>query len=136
MDSTSCNVELDCRDEKGYCGKCCRRAVVPLLKSDLEKIEKALGDPHLYVEWIDGIPVLKRKNNACIFLDPETGKCRIYEFRPLACRLYPLIYAPGLWVFPDPLCPRSREVSRDTIARCAFLVERFPEMLKRDWIKH
>jgi Fe-S-cluster containining protein len=28
-------------------------------------------------------------DNGCVFLDPERGRCTVYESRPLACRLFP-----------------------------------------------
>ena len=32
------------------------------------------------------------KNGACIFLEPETKKCKIYDHRPLLCRTYPFYF--------------------------------------------
>ena len=86
-----CNVEVDCRGEGGaYCGKCCRRAVVPLLRSDIERLAERLGDTSRYVEWVSGVPVLKRsESGACIFLD-ASGRCVVYERAP---RRYPALCA-------------------------------------------
>uniref|UniRef100_A0A7J3X6S1 YkgJ family cysteine cluster protein n=1 Tax=Thermofilum pendens TaxID=2269 RepID=A0A7J3X6S1_THEPE len=131
-----CSVEVDCRDGEAYCGRCCRRAAVPLLRSDIERLAGELGDVHRYVEWVSGVPVLKRiKGGACVLLDPSSGRCTVYEARPLACRLYPLIYTPGLWVHVDPACPKSSTVSVETIVKCASLVEDFPKMVARDWLR-
>ena len=130
-----CNVEVDCRGKGGaYCGKCCRRAVVPLLRSDIEKLAERLGDTSRYVEWVSGVPVLKRsESGACIFLD-ASGRCVVYDVRPLACRLYPLTYTPGLWVHVDPACPKSETVSVESIVKCASLVEKFPRIIAQDWL--
>jgi Fe-S-cluster containining protein len=35
--------------------------------------------------------VLKKKNGHCIFFDTASDKCKIYQERPLECRLYPFL---------------------------------------------
>lgn len=37
-----------------------------------------------------------RNGGACAFLDRDTNRCRIYEWRPEACRKYPTV--------PEPRC--------------------------------
>ena len=128
-----CSVEVDCRDGEAYCGRCCRRAAVPLLRSDIERLAGELGDVHRYVEWVSGVPVLKRiKGGACVLLDPSSGRCTVYEAGSLACRLYFLICTPGLWVHVDPACPKSGTVSLASIVRCAPLVEKLPKIIVHD----
>uniref|UniRef100_A0A7C3WKX1 YkgJ family cysteine cluster protein n=1 Tax=Thermofilum pendens TaxID=2269 RepID=A0A7C3WKX1_THEPE len=129
------NVEVDCREGEVYCGKCCRRAVIPLLRSDIEKLSKRFGDVNSYIEWDSGVPVLKRaEGGACIFLDAGSGRCTVYDVRPLACKLYPLVHTPGLWVHADPACPKSGTVSLETIVKYASLVEEFPRIVARNWL--
>jgi len=133
MPGLDCEVRVDCRAGETFCAKCCRNAVVPLLRGDYERLKARLGDVERYVEWVEGVPVLKRVNGACVFLEEATGRCRVYEDRPLACRLYPLVYSPGMWVHPDPRCPRAASVTPDVVARCGSLVEKFPLLLKESW---
>lgn len=89
-----------------------------LTKDDIERIEK-LGYPREYFveESIDGIPRLRNIDGHCVFLDTNTGRCRIYPYRPIGCRLYPLIYVPGEGVTVDPLCPRSHQIPSHVIER-------------------
>jgi Fe-S-cluster containining protein len=48
----------------------------------------------------------RRSDGACVFLRYEGNlpRCSIYEIRPVACRLYPLIPS-GSRLKVDPLCP-------------------------------
>jgi len=91
---------------------------MPLTKEDIERIE-ALGYVREYfvVEGKDGIPRLRNINGHCVFLDTATGKCRIYQHRPLGCRLYPLVYVPGRGVDIDPLCPMAYRIPRSLVKR-------------------
>jgi len=75
---------------------CCTDSAVPLVFSkDLEKIKKI--DPqyikHLKTIEISGIQVnaVKKKEGLteCVYWDALTGGCKIYESRPIDCRLYP-----------------------------------------------
>ncbi len=130
----SCEVRIDCRYRAGFCAKCCaENPVVPLLREDFERLRRRLGDIEGYITWIHGVPVLKTASGACVFLDGATGACKVYEDRPLACRLYPLVYSKEKWVYADPRCPKASTIPLDVLVRCASLVEKFPEMLKKDW---
>jgi Fe-S-cluster containining protein len=48
----------------------------------------------------------RRRDGACVFLRYEENlpRCSIYDIRPVACRLYPLIPS-GTRLKVDPLCP-------------------------------
>jgi Fe-S-cluster containining protein len=39
--------------------------------------------------------VFRTLNLPCRFLEPQTGRCNVYQFRPLVCRLFPF--------YPEPL---------------------------------
>ena len=36
------------------------------------------------------VHLLKSRDNACVFFDAHNGKCRIYNVRPIDCRIFPL----------------------------------------------
>ncbi len=83
------------------CGKCnhkncCTDSAVPLVFSkDLEKIKKkdSLYANNIKTVKINGINIdaIKKKDNSleCIYWDVNLGGCKIYESRPIDCRLYP-----------------------------------------------
>lgn len=126
MGSDPLELKLPCRLPSGkFCAKCCYDTEMPLTRRDIERI-KRLGYPEEYfvAKGRDGIPRLKNINGHCVFLDPETGKCRIYPWRPLGCRLYPLVCMPGYGVIIDPECPLASMVDEDTIRRLKHHVKK------------
>lgn len=81
----------------------------------------------------------RHKGTACPVLDEATGACRLYEYRPVCCRIYgPLIEIGGQVSDPCPLCycgasdaeiestrvrvdlPPCEESSRDTVIAFAL----------------
>jgi Fe-S-cluster containining protein len=88
------------------CGTCCRKGGPALHQEDRERVEQgAIHTRHLYTlrkgEWatdpvqgglvrVDG-DIIKIKGRGatwvCCFLDERTGVCRVYDDRPLECRL-------------------------------------------------
>jgi Fe-S-cluster containining protein len=102
------------------CGRCCRELEIPLRDEDIEAIEDLGYNAWEFVDYEKlfyqgdkflGYAMKKRPfDDSCVFLDPETKKCRIYERRPLACRLYPFVFAKRgdkmeVYIKMDPLCP-------------------------------
>jgi len=75
---------------------CCTDSAVPLVfPKELELIKKNIPDTTNFLKTvkINGVHVnaIKKKNDSseCVFWDGETGGCKIYESRPIDCRLYP-----------------------------------------------
>jgi len=99
------------------CAKCCYNTEMILLKSDIARLKAAgyrLSDVAVKVEgnyyWLRNI------DGHCVFLDPDTNLCKIYENRPLGCRLYPIVIAVDtLEVTVDTDCPMSHTVTLDDI---------------------
>jgi Fe-S-cluster containining protein len=91
---------------------------MPLTEEDIKRIER-LGyrREEFVVIGPDGIPRLRNINGHCFFLDPFTGRCKIYAYRPVGCRLYPLVYVPGKGVVVDPYCPRARSIPKTLIKK-------------------
>ncbi len=84
------------------CGKCCCELDVPLTDEDIERIEELGYSAWEFVDYSKafyrgnrflGYALRKRPfDGCCVFLDPETRRCRIYDHRPKACRLYPFVF--------------------------------------------
>lgn len=102
------------------CGKCCTDLEIPLRDEDVARIEELGYSTWEFVDYEKtfyrgdkflGYALKKRPfDGACIFLDPETKRCRIYDHRPLACRLYPFIFVKHgnvmeIYVKEDSFCP-------------------------------
>ena len=87
---------LNCEDS------CCSKKTVALTHKDLIRIgsyiENNVFDYVVFIPELqgsgvvkgdkyNGVMVLKRENNDCVFL--KDNKCQIHPVRPLACRMYP-----------------------------------------------
>ncbi|MBL9141840.1 MAG: YkgJ family cysteine cluster protein [Phycisphaerae bacterium] len=85
------------------CGNCCRDFTVQLRPADRAKLAKQdwetkLGEP-VTMEFRGQLYLRQREDGACVFL-MEGGKCRIHaeyglQAKPLACQLFPFVFAPG-----------------------------------------
>jgi len=65
------------------------------------RIEETIVETHGNHYWLK-----RRSNGTCVFLkyNGNQPRCSIYNIRPIACRLYPLIPS-GTRLKVDPLCP-------------------------------
>ena len=83
------------------CGECCRHlvgrkfgmAITPQEKTRLEILAKRRGiNVHFAPLTWNGyhITLYQFVDKICPFLDRKTNRCKIYPWRPLACRMYPL----------------------------------------------
>ncbi|ASJ16305.1 Fe-S-cluster oxidoreductase [Thermococcus chitonophagus] len=140
IDVVKDNFKFKCIED---CARCCIENDIPLREEDVERI-KALGyEEEYFVDYTKmfyrgpkflGYAIKKRPfDDACVFLDPETKKCRIYEYRPLACKLYPFILIKHgdtleIYIKKDSNCPGIDHPDGDPIE---IIIERyFGEVLK------
>jgi Fe-S-cluster containining protein len=97
------------RHECVACGASCHLRV-NLGRDDVDRIlqyAKEKGITETIIERRGDRSWLKRRGDgACVFLKYEERlpRCSIYDIRPIACRLYPLIPS-GSRLTVDPLCP-------------------------------
>jgi Fe-S-cluster containining protein len=79
------------------CAACCKRLIIEVNLEDAERepMIKEKGSP-IYgppdtessERELEGYLLNGRQDMACVFLNPETDLCTIYESRPLTCRLF------------------------------------------------
>jgi Fe-S-cluster containining protein len=71
------------------CIKCCLKTQMPLTNSDIRRIS-GLGFKNFFKVNKSGIRQLRNCNGKCVF---HNGKiCKIYNSRPMGCRLYPAVF--------------------------------------------
>lgn len=100
MTSTPTNgkpLNYDCTKCPAYC--CAIYERVQVTKRDINRLARHFGVPYevaltRYTRMYNAERVLRRRadpvlQQACMFLHPETRRCRIYAARPAACREYP-----------------------------------------------
>ncbi len=106
---------MNCFDGSSFCGKCCYETEMPLTEEDIARIE-ALGYSRSDFTVRDGSIVrLRNVNGKCFFLDSE-NRCKIYQYRPKGCRIYPAVFD-GKDVIADRFCPKWREVEVENVRR-------------------
>ena len=107
-------IKINCTVEGKFCGKCCHNTEMPLTEEDIKRIESLGYDRRDFTVKIDGIYRLRNVNGRCFFLD-EDNRCKIYEYRPLGCRIYPIVLDLERGVVVDELCPKRDEVGKEDI---------------------
>ena len=71
------------------CFKCCLNTQMLLTNSDIKKISE-LGFKNFFRVNKVGMSLLRNYNGKCTF---HNGKiCKIYNSRPIGCRLYPAVF--------------------------------------------
>ena len=95
------------------CGNCCRETEMILSTRDVARIKnndpKNLREIDFVKKIEDRLFQFKNADGHCVFFDPTTKLCKIYEVRPQGCCFYPLIYDSDkrLCVL-DKECPRPK----------------------------
>ena len=127
-------LNVNCKVNGKFCGKCCYDTKMPLTRSGIERIKK-LGFPEEYfVDRRGRIPRLKNVDGHCVFLDPESNACTIYPDRPEGCRLYPLVYdVESDRVVVDPLCPKANSIPQKLIKELSGALLSLIDRLERDY---
>ncbi len=117
------------------CGRCCIGTEMELIPHDIERIVSIGYDIDYFTVIKKGIVRLRCVENRCVFLDPNTRLCKIYEHRPIGCRLYPLQYSDGE-VYVDPECEAADTVPADVLEKFLPILEAFVRLsqITRDWI--
>lgn len=109
------------------CGECCLNTRMELLPEDIERIE-ALGYRLTdFAEYDEegGVWRLRNINGHCVFFDENSKLCKIYEHRPIGCRLYPLNYSDEEGVVVDKYCPQWGTVPPSEVNRLRPIIELF-----------
>ena len=109
-------IKINCTVEGKFCGKCCHNTEMPLTEEDIKRIESLGYDRRDFTVKIDGIYRLRNVNGRCFFLD-EDNRCKIYEYRPLGCRIYPIVLDLERGAVVDDLCPKKNEIREEDIRR-------------------
>ena len=88
------DIQNGCYDVCTNCftgGNCCSsfdRINAPVLnKQELIQLKEVLKSDDFYDVVDDNLYKIRLNNNECIFL--KNGRCQVYDYRPLDCKLYP-----------------------------------------------
>lgn len=121
-----------------HCSHCCTEVICLPTPWDVVRIVRETGaNPFSFLEWItpediEGVNkndptwlrvekgrfmmALRRGARGCYFLDKRTRKCKVYNARPILCRLYPFKLLEsrggdfkGFSLHADVGCPKHRD---------------------------
>ena len=113
------------------CIHCCLETEMPLLKKDIERIERLGFNYDCFVINRDGWLQLKNCDGRCVFSDGK--QCLIYENRPEGCRSYPIIYDEDKnCAVLDEVCPHIDEfkISKINVVRLRSIITRLKDEKK------
>lgn len=100
-----------------------------LSRTDIRLLEKAGHAREEFVRFSrKGFAQLRNSRGYCVFYQIERGRCTVYAYRPLGCRIYPVIYSEEEGVIVDNLCPQGGTVSKKEVDSEA---ERLMKLLQR-----
>jgi len=100
-----------------------------LSKADIERLEKAGHRRELFVRYDKhGFARLRNHKGYCVFYDLEKNRCKVYKYRPLGCRIYPVIYSEEDGIIVDDLCPMKNTVSNSELKKKG---KKLVELLKK-----
>lgn len=127
------------------CTKCCSEGLVYILPSEIPQME-CLETPLIKINEITFIKRLE--DGSCSMLDKKNKICRIYQNRPICCRLFPLdIFfrdCSAQWGIYS-YCPRKRDAGLSAIkennneidyTKLVFVSSRIEKILGDDRINH
>lgn len=115
-------IRVNCVINGVFCGKCCYNTEMPLTEEDVERIESLGYSRRDFAVKVNGIYRLRNVNGKCYFLDDE-NRCKIYDFRPIGCRIYPVILDLEGGAIVDDICPRRDEINVEEVKRVELILK-------------
>jgi len=101
-----------------HCGICCEKTEMMLSNVDIERLEKEGYSRQKFMRSDKyGFSRLKNRGGYCIFFNVEKRRCKVYKYRPLGCRIYPVIYNEQEGIVTDDLCPMRKTISQKELKR-------------------
>ena len=89
-----------------------------LSESDIELLERKGYYRDFFVRFdSEGYATLRNYNGYCVFYDAEKSCCRVRAYRPLGCRIYPVIYDEDKGIVVDDICPNRSSVTEKQKAK-------------------
>ncbi len=100
-----------------------------------EDVERLMAVGYSTKEFVivrGGVPRLRNVDGWCYFYSRADKKCRVYEKRPLGCRVYPVVYVEGEGFAIDELCPMGYTVSEKELKRKMQTLKKLLEKIDKE----
>ncbi|MHA1324256.1 MAG: YkgJ family cysteine cluster protein [Candidatus Helarchaeota archaeon] len=116
------------------CAKCCEQTEMLLSNEDIRRIQMRTKLPKQKFAFLqEGYYHLRNHDKFCVFLDKETSRCKIYAFRPLGCRFYPIIFDPYQQkCVVDKDCSNRREIPTKLVRSQCSALKQFLRLLEQE----
>ena len=96
---------------------------------DIKRLQRAGYSRREFASYDkQGFAKVRNNRGYCVFYDIEKNRCKVYKYRPLGCRIYPVIFSEEEGIVADDICPMKDTVSRKDLERNG---EKVVKLLKR-----
>jgi len=100
------------------CGICCQQTDMLLSAEDITRLEKKGYSKESFVRFdAEGYALLRNRQGCCVFYNTKKRRCEVYAYRPLGCRVYPVILDEELGIVVDHICHAQTTISEEEKAR-------------------
>ena len=87
------------------CGVCCTETEMLLSEKDIDRLVKHGINRNFFVETdAEGYTQLRNREGYCVFYNVKKRRCSVYRYRPLGCRVYPVILDEEKGIILDDIC--------------------------------
>ena len=109
---------------------CCKRTTYKLTNADIAVLRDNIDTLYtLHIGTIHNPDGTIQLTAPCINLS-EKGECMIYQFRPLGCRIYPVVYNNGPGT--DPSCPQHTQITLTQLQRHTIILHHYMHAIERE----
>ena len=98
--------------------------MMELSSEDVERLEEKGYRLEEFAVMDDSATRLRNVDGYCVFYSRADKKCKIYERRPIGCRLYPVVYLANEGVIVDELCPMGQTISEKELRTKGKILEK------------
>jgi Fe-S-cluster containining protein len=103
-----------------------------LSREDIERLEKMGYRLEEFAVTDNSTARLRNVDGYCIFYSRDDKKCRIYEKRPMGCRLYPVVYLANEGAIVDELCPMGHTISEKELRTKGKILEKLLKKIEKE----
>jgi hypothetical protein len=104
-----------------------------LSEADIRRLRNAGFRENSFVVYDEkGYARLRNVGGYCIFYDKDESECKVYRYRPLGCRIYPVIYVEEEGIVIDRLCIRGYTVSRAELKRKGAILKKLLQRIDKE----
>lgn len=115
------------------CGVCCQQTDMLLSEADIIRLEKQGHRRESFVRFDpEGYALLRNRQGNCVFYNPTAKCCGVYLFRPVGCRVYPVLFDEDKGITLDSICPAQATITAEEKTRKGKTVLKILETIDQE----